>query len=118
MKIKIFTTDKNGKITLSKDELQDIVNEAYYEGYRNGEQNGKSYIITSPHWWDTPYYSWSVSTDGSSSITIGSDPNTSTITQVSVDGTTTISKDKATSDSITINADNLTNKLKQHEYYI
>jgi hypothetical protein len=33
-------------------------------------------------------------------------------------GTATISKDEATSDSITINADNLTNKLKQHEYYI
>ena len=37
MKIKIYTTDKHGKIALSKDELQDIVNEAYYEGYRNGE---------------------------------------------------------------------------------
>ena len=109
MKIKIFTTDKSGKITLSKDELQDIVNEAYYEGYRNGEQNGKSYTITSPHWWDTPYYSWSVSTDGSSSMTIGSDPNI---------GITTISKDKVTSDSININADNLTNKSKQNEYYI
>ena len=117
MKIKIYTTDKNGKICLSKDELQDIVNEAYYEGYRNGEQNGKSYTITSPHWWDTPYYSWSVSTNGSSSMTIDSDPNNG-ITTISNDGTATISKDKTTSDSITINADNLTNKLKQHEYYI
>lgn len=114
MKIKIFTTDKNGKITLSKDELQDIVNEAYYEGYRNGEQNGKSYTIT-PFWWNTPYYSWSVSTNGSSSMTIGSDPNDGTITLSSADGITTISKDKATTDSITINADNLTNK---NEYYI
>lgn len=98
MKIKIYTTDKNGKIALSKDELQDIVNEAYYEGYRNGEQNGKSYTITSPLWWNTPYYSWSVSTDGSSSMTIGSDPNAGTITYSSADGTTTISKDKTTSD--------------------
>jgi hypothetical protein len=31
-------------------------------------------------------------------------------------GTATISKNEA--DSITINADNLINKLKQHEYYI
>jgi hypothetical protein len=50
-------------------------------------------------------------------MTIGSDPNNG-ITTISNDGTTTILKDKTTSDSITINADNLTNKLKQHEYYI
>lgn len=115
MKIKIYTTDKNGKIALSKDELQDIVNEAYYEGYRNGEQNGKSYTITSSLWWNTPHYSWSVSTDGSSSMTIGSDSNTGTITYSSADGITAVSKDKTTSDSITINADNLTNK---NEHYI
>lgn len=43
MKIKIFTTDKNGKICLSKDELQEIINEAYWEGYHNGAKSEKSW---------------------------------------------------------------------------
>lgn len=48
--IKIFTTDKEGKITLTKQELQDLVNEAYWEGV-----NKKfSYTaIRTPSW--TPY---------------------------------------------------------------
>lgn len=48
--IKIFTTDKDGKITLTKQELQDLVNEAYWEGY-----NTKSSYTTirTPSW--TPY---------------------------------------------------------------
>ena len=50
--IKIFTTDKDGKITLTKQELQDLVNEAYWEGYNTKS----SYTtITSPSW---PMYTW------------------------------------------------------------
>lgn len=72
MKIKVFTTDKNGKISLSKDELQEIINEAYWEGYTNGSKDGKTWTVSTP--WTTPYYTWSTTTNGSSSsITIGND---------------------------------------------
>lgn len=70
MKIKVFTTDKNGKIAISKDELQEIINEAYWEGYANGTKSEKTWTVTTP-WTTTPYYNWSTTTNGSSSITIG-----------------------------------------------
>lgn len=53
--IKIFTTDKDGKITLTKQELQDLVNEAYWEGYNKGSS---CTTITTP--W-TPY-TWTSNT--------------------------------------------------------
>lgn len=43
--IKVFTTNKNGKIELTKDELKALLDEAYWDGYR--AHNG-SYIYTSP----------------------------------------------------------------------
>lgn len=48
--IKIFTTDKDGKIILTKQELQDLVNEAYWEGY---DKRSSCITITTPSW--TPY---------------------------------------------------------------
>ena len=33
--IKVFTTNKNGKIELTKDELKELLDEAYWEGYNN-----------------------------------------------------------------------------------
>jgi len=32
--IKVFTTNKDGKIELTKDELKKLLDEAYWEGYR------------------------------------------------------------------------------------
>ena len=48
--IKVFTTNKNGKIELTKDELKSLLDDAYWEGYRN---NNKSWVYTSPSW--SPY---------------------------------------------------------------
>ena len=48
--IKVFTTNKNGKIELSKDELKELLDEAYWEGYR---ANKGTYIYTTPAW--NPY---------------------------------------------------------------
>ena len=84
MKIKVFTTDKNGKIAISKDELQEIINEAYWEGYANGTKSGKTWTVTTPWTTTTPYYNWSTTTNGSSSITIGAneitnDTNSNTV---------------------------------------
>ena len=49
--IKVFTTNKDGKIELSADELKKLLDEAYWEGYR-----GKitTYTYTSPSIWQ-PY---------------------------------------------------------------
>lgn len=94
MKIKVFTTDKNGKICLSKDELQEIINEAYWEGYNNGAKNGNTWTISTTPWVTTPYYTWSTTTNGSASITIGTD-NMAT--------STIINTNDITKDSIYIN---------------
>lgn len=93
MKIKVFTTDKDGKICLSKNELQEIINEAYWEGYHNGATSGKTWTISTP-WITTPYYNWSTTANGSSSITIGTDDIATSVT---------INADDITKDSICIN---------------
>ena len=93
MKIKVFTTDKDGKISFTKDELQEIINEAYWEGYHNGATSGKTWTISTP-WTTTPYYNWSTTANGSSSITIGTD---------NVDTSVTINANDITKDSICIN---------------
>jgi len=54
--IKIFTLDKNGKISLTKDELEKLLNEAYWEGYYN---NKTATTITYPYNPLNPYYTWS-----------------------------------------------------------
>lgn len=78
MKIKIFTTNNKGEIVLSKKDLEELLNEAYWEGYNNGSKN-KSYTITTPYY-TTPYYTWTTSS-GSSTITLNSDTtNTATAT--------------------------------------
>lgn len=55
--IKVFTTNKNNKIELTKEELQKILDEAYWDGYRAG--NGTSWTYTSPNW--VPYR-WTTTT--------------------------------------------------------
>ena len=50
--IKVFTTNKDGKIELTKDELKALLDEAYWDGYRNN----RVYVYntpTVPNW--TPY---------------------------------------------------------------
>ena len=55
--IKVFTTNKNNKIELTKEELQKTLDEAYWDGYRAG--NSTSWTYTTPSW--TPYR-WVTST--------------------------------------------------------
>ena len=75
MKIKIFTTNSKGEIVLTKKDLEELLNEAYWEGYSNGSKN-KSYTITTPYY-TTPYYTWTTSS-GSSTITLNSDASNAT----------------------------------------
>ena len=53
--IKVFTLNKNNKIEFTKDELQKLLDEAYWDGYRNN------------HYWTWTSPSWTV--NGPSSIT-------------------------------------------------
>ena len=48
--IKVFTTNRNNKIELTKEELKEILDEAYWEGYK---ANSHSWTYTTP--FQTPY---------------------------------------------------------------
>ena len=39
MRIKIFTEDRNGNILITKKELEEVLNEAYNEGFYDGNKN-------------------------------------------------------------------------------
>ena len=76
--VKVFTTNKNGKIELTKDELKDLLDEAYWEGYK---ANNHIYMYQTPNW--SPYQ-WTVTNPSDATIklsnitsgtTIGNDCN-------------------------------------------
>lgn len=52
--VHVFTTNKNGKIELTKDEIKKLLDEAYWDGYR---ANSGTYTYTTPSW--TPY-TWTI----------------------------------------------------------
>lgn len=54
MIIKVFTTNKDGKITFTVDELKQLLYEAFQEGYHS---KGISYISTIPDW-NSPYITY------------------------------------------------------------
>lgn len=60
--IKVFTTNKDGKIELTKDELKSLLDEAYWEGFR---ANSHIYTYQTPNW--SPYQ-WSVTTATNATI--------------------------------------------------
>ena len=75
MMIKVFTTDKNGKVVLSPKELKELLDEAYWEGYR---ANNKTWTYTTPTW--TPYYYTTTAgqttiSSGNATISAGSSGN-------------------------------------------
>ena len=56
----ILTTDQNGKIKLSKDELQKMLDDAYSKGYSDGKSNSLT-TITYPSY--PMWYANTVTTD-------------------------------------------------------
>jgi len=69
--IKVFSLNKNGKIEITQKELQKLLDDSYWEGYR---ANTGTYVYTSPTW-----RPWTVTCDsitcrssnaGSSSVTL------------------------------------------------
>lgn len=73
MMIKVFTTGKDGKITLSAKELKELLDEAYWEGYRN---NSHTWTYTTPTW--SPYYY--TTTADSITVCTSADAKTNTAT--------------------------------------
>ena len=69
--IKVFELNKNKKIELTKEELENLLNQAYWEGYRNKN----TWTYTTPNYWtcidhsaNSPYTI--TNTSDSNSITI------------------------------------------------
>ena len=60
MRIKIFTEDRNGNILITKKELEEVLNEAYNEGFYDGSKNNCT-ITTTPGVITAPYYTWTSS---------------------------------------------------------
>ena len=67
MMIKIFTKNDDGKITLTPEELKNLLDEAYLEGYR---ANNQTITYTTPNW--QPYV-WNGSTITLNSDTVSKD---------------------------------------------
>lgn len=61
--IKVFTANKNGKIEISTEELKKILDEAYWEGYRD---NNKSWIYSTTNYGGYIFTSASNATTNSS----------------------------------------------------
>ena len=69
---KVFTTNKDGKIELTKDELKNLLDEAYWDGFR---ANCTTFTYQTPNW--TPY-SWT--TSGATATISANDISHGTIT--------------------------------------
>ena len=65
--IKVFTTNKNGKIELTKEELKELLDEAYWDGYKANNQ--LYYTYTTSTW--TPYST--TCKDNTTSIALNTD---------------------------------------------
>ena len=81
MKIKVFTTDQKGYITLTQKELQELLNEAYWEGYHEGDRP----IPTYPNC-PNPYY-WTTVSNGN--VTLLNNPDVTNNTKISTPTVTT-----------------------------
>ncbi len=76
MMIKIFTTNKNGKIEISPEELKKLLDESYWEGY-NSKSNSWTYTspIVSPYFYTTT----------ASGVTISNNNTNTTTDSVTID---------------------------------
>ena len=70
MSVKVFKTNKVGKIEFTRCELEKLLNETYREGYTDGENHAKSnyWTWTSPSIVNTPYCGTTITCDNGSAI--------------------------------------------------
>lgn len=69
--IKVFELNKNKKIELTKEELENLLNQAYWEGYRNKN----TWTYTTPNYYGTVV----TSTTANSPYTINASGNSITL---------------------------------------
>ena len=93
MKIKVFTTDQKGYITLTQKELQELLNEAYWEGYNEGNRPIQTYPNR-----PNPYY-WTTAANGN--VTLLNNPDVPTNDKISTQKVTT------TAGSLSIKAEDM-----------
>lgn len=97
VKIKVVSANKEGKIELTKLELENLLNEAYRDGYCDGSKNSYTYTGIST----TPYY--------------GYDAINTSDTAISGKKNTTIDTDLTTLASISSNSSNCSVKAVKVE---
>lgn len=97
MMIKIFTTGKDGKISLTGRELKELLDEAYWEGYR---ANSHTITWTTPSW--TPYYYTTCSDGYTISTSDAAKTNTDSITINAKDYNSGITFSNTTSNGVTV----------------
>ena len=51
-RVVVVEKNKDGKIELEKDELQKMLNDAYYQGYLDGKSTKLDTIVYPSHTWD------------------------------------------------------------------
>ena len=73
--VKVFTPNKDGKIEFTKNELEKLLNEVWWDG-----RNSATYTWTSPWTITTPYYYTGTTTASSSATT-----NAASVTGVTVE---------------------------------
>ena len=105
MSIKVFQTNKAGKIEFTRCELEKLLNETYKEGYADGEAHAKKdyWTWTSPTLTSTPLVTYG----GTSTIRTTPDSATITCTNAKVDtdmlGRLAVPKEEADAHKITAN---------------
>lgn len=76
MMVRVFTKNRNDKIELTETELKELLDEAYWEGYRSN--SNVVYTYTTPNYWHWPY---NITSDASSTtVTFNSSTNNTTTT--------------------------------------
>lgn len=101
MSIKVFQTNKAGKIEFTRCELEKLLNETYNEGYCDGEAHAKNtyWTWTSPSIVNTsPYYGVTCLDTNASKVIRGNDVNETVLTNSIPDKTNTCSATIATTD--------------------
>ena len=84
MMVKVFKFGENNKVEFTQKELENLLNEVYNNGYRDG-RNSKDYTWTSPSWTclnGTPRYA-----DDKTIVTTCKDNNTTLSGQMCFDDT-------------------------------
>ena len=76
-RVVVIEKNKSGKIELTKEELQKMLDDAYYQGYTDGK--GKYETITYPS-----YYPWYVNCSNSGAITTAASSDSVTLNSTEV----------------------------------